>query len=124
MERQFSERHVDRNTPLPSRRGVSLFNLLGKGLELPVQFHSSSSLFLFSFKLVFVPISVLALSILRFVKGHLRCFAEKLHIFRLPLTDEDRIFQMNVDENNAFADRRLKKQVLDIRKDDVDMFVS
>jgi hypothetical protein len=84
-------------------------NLLSEGLELSVEFGTSSSFFLFLFEFFLVAKSMSSLPVARLIKGHVRRVAIELHIFGLALANDDGVLEVDVDDDDQFANTRLEE---------------
>ena len=110
VETELSERNIHRNIVLSGL----VRDLLGEALEQSIELGPPSPFFLFLFEFFFVAVSVFALSIASFVKGHVGGFAVELYVFGLALADDDGVLEVDVDEHNQFTHTRLEEQVLDV----------
>lgn len=116
IKAQLSERYVNRNTFV----SACISNLLGVVLELLVQLGPPPPLLLLGFKLLFVAISVLSLSVPSLVETLLGGFSVELHVLGLLLADHDGIDQVDVDDDDEFVLARLEEEVLDVAEQNVD----
>jgi hypothetical protein len=120
VEAEVAEGHVD----LEAFVATGILNLLGKVEEELVEFGAAATFLLFLFKLFFVAVPMLTLSITGFVELHFCCLAEELHVPGLPLANHDGVDQIQVNDDDELVLRRLEEQVLDVVEEDIDLIVA
>jgi hypothetical protein len=115
VEAKFTEGNVNINIlALPSFR-----DLLSESFELTIKICSSSSLLLLLLKFFFVAISELPFSISSLIKLDVRSFSIKLHILGLLLPNDNRILEMNMDDNNELVLAWLEEQMLNVTEENI-----
>jgi len=117
VETEFSDRHVHFNTFILT----SLSNLLGESVEQSVKVPPTAPFLLLLFEFVLIAISVFPPAIARLVKLDVRCLAIELDILGLLLvTNNDGVFEMNVNHNDKFVFARLEEKMADVGEEYID----
>jgi hypothetical protein len=115
VKAKFPEGNINVNILiLPSFR-----DFLRKCFKLAIQIRSASSLLLLLLEFFLVSVSELSLPISSLIELDIRCFSVKLDILSLLLADDNRVLEMDMDDNNQFMLTRLEKQMLDVAKEDI-----
>lgn len=112
--------HVDLDALVPT----GFRNLLGEALEQTIELRTSAALLLFCLELVFIAISVLALTVSRLVELDVSRLAVELDISRLLLVaNDDRVLEIDMDNNNKLMLAGLEEQMADVGEENVDPLV-
>jgi hypothetical protein len=121
VETEFSDRHVHLDTFILT----SLSNLLSEPVEQPVKVTPTAPFLLFLFEFVLITVSVFPPAIARLVKLDVRCLAIELDILGLLfVTNNDGVFEMNVNHNDKFVFARLEEKMADVGEEYIDTLLS
>jgi hypothetical protein len=115
VEAKFTERNINIDVLILA----SLSDLLCESLELAIKVSTSSSLFLFLLEFFLVTISEFALSISGLIKLDVGSFSVELDVLGLLLTNQNRILEVNVDDNDQFVLARLEEQMLYVAEENI-----
>ncbi|KAI6752623.1 hypothetical protein HG530_013375 [Fusarium avenaceum] len=116
VESKLTDRHVDLDTFVLTGLG----NLLSKALEQSVQISSPTSFFLLCLKFILITVSVFSLAVTRLIKLDVCRFSVELNILCLLLvTNNDWIFEMNVNDDNQLMLAGLEEQVFNVGEQNV-----
>lgn len=120
MESKVPYGHVDLDTLV----STGFRNLLGEALEQTIELRTSAALLLFCLELVFIAVSVLALTVARLVELDVSRLPVELDISRLLLVaNDDRVLEIDMDNNNELMLAGLEEQMADVGEEDVDPLV-
>ena len=120
VEAELAERHVDAEVLVLAGVG----DLLAEHLELLIELHAAALLLLLGFELFLVAVAVLALAVARLVNLGFRGFTEELDVLSLLLADDDRVDEVDVEDDDQLASTGLEEQVLDVAEEDVDLLAT
>ena len=89
-------------------------DFVGKRFEILVKIRSALPLVLLRLQLVLVGEVSSSLLVSRLVEGRIRSFSEKLNVLCFLLADEDRILEMDVEDDDEFSVARLEEEMFDV----------